>query len=58
MNRDDIGLRVLPWLDDCKRFARSPASATAREFVRAPAVRARFAACGATSYMRLTHKKP
>lgn len=44
MNRDDIGLLVFPRLDDCRRLAGLPASASAREVVDAPAVRAHFAA--------------
>ncbi|NKJ49589.1 feruloyl-CoA synthase [Burkholderia sp. SG-MS1] len=44
MNRDDVGLLVFPRLDDCRRLAGVPASASAREVVDAPAVRAHFAA--------------
>jgi feruloyl-CoA synthase len=44
MNRDDVGLLVFPRLDDCRRLAGLPGSASAREVVDAPAVRAHFAA--------------
>ena len=44
MNRDDVGLLIFPRLDDCRRLARLPAAASAREVVEAPAVRAHFAA--------------
>nr|WP_105509970.1 feruloyl-CoA synthase [Paraburkholderia sp. BL21I4N1] len=44
MNRDDVGLLVFPRLDDCRRLARLPADAGARDVVAAPAVRAHFAA--------------
>ncbi|CAB3798323.1 feruloyl-CoA synthase [Paraburkholderia fynbosensis] len=44
MNRDDVSLLVFPRLDDCRRLAGLPASASAREVVDAPAVRAHFAA--------------
>jgi feruloyl-CoA synthase len=44
MNRDDVGLLVFPRLDDCRRLACLPASASAREVIDAPAVRAHFAA--------------
>ncbi|KAA1010940.1 feruloyl-CoA synthase [Paraburkholderia panacisoli] len=44
MNRDDVGLLVFPRLDDCRRLACLPASASARQVIDAPAVRAHFAA--------------
>lgn len=44
MNCDDVSLLVFPRLDDCRRLARLPTSAGAREVVEAPAVRAHFAA--------------
>ncbi|OLL28194.1 feruloyl-CoA synthase [Burkholderia sp. SRS-W-2-2016] len=44
MNRDDIGLLVFPRLDDCRRLAGLGGSASAREVMQAPAVRAHFAA--------------
>lgn len=44
MNRDDVSLLVFPRLDDCRRLACLPTSASAREVVEAPAVRAHFAA--------------
>ncbi|MBK5089960.1 feruloyl-CoA synthase [Burkholderia sp. R-69927] len=43
MNRDDIGLLIFPRLEDCRRLAALPASASAQEIVTAPAVRAFFA---------------
>lgn len=43
MNRDEIGLLVFPRLDDCRRLAGLAASASAREVIEAPAVRAHFA---------------
>ncbi|HZZ13718.1 MAG TPA: feruloyl-CoA synthase, partial [Paraburkholderia sp.] len=43
MNRDDVGALVFPRLDDCRRLANLPASASAGEIVTAPAVRAFFA---------------
>jgi feruloyl-CoA synthase len=42
MNRDDVGALVFPRLDDCRRLADLPASASAGEIVAAPAVRAFF----------------
>ncbi|MFM0181437.1 feruloyl-CoA synthase [Paraburkholderia aspalathi] len=48
MNRDDVGLLVFPRLDDCRRLAGLPLSASAREVIEAPAVRAHFAALLAT----------
>jgi feruloyl-CoA synthase len=42
MNRDDVGALVFPRLDDCRRLADLPASASAGEIVSAPAVRAFF----------------
>ncbi|SEE92328.1 trans-feruloyl-CoA synthase [Burkholderia sp. WP9] len=42
MNRDDVGALVFPRLDDCRRLADLPASASAAEIVAAPAVRAFF----------------
>ncbi|MFM0363957.1 feruloyl-CoA synthase [Paraburkholderia sediminicola] len=44
MNRDDVGLLVFPRLDDCRRLAGLPLSASAREVIEAPVVRAHFAA--------------
>lgn len=43
LNRDDVGVLVFPRLDDCRRLAQLPASASASEVVNAPAVRAFFA---------------
>ena len=48
MNRDDVGLLVFPRLDGCRRLAGLPLSASAREVIEAPAVRAHFAALLAT----------
>ena len=48
MNRDDVGLLVFPRLADCRRLAGLPESASAREVVEAPPVRAHFAALLAT----------
>jgi feruloyl-CoA synthase len=44
INRDDVALLVFPRLEDCRRLARLPASASAQEVIEAPAVRAHFAA--------------
>ncbi|MEX3667055.1 feruloyl-CoA synthase [Paraburkholderia phenoliruptrix] len=43
LNRDDVGVLVFPRLDDCRRLARLPESASAAEVVNAPAVRQFFA---------------
>jgi feruloyl-CoA synthase len=43
LNRDDVGLLVFPRLDDCRRLARLPSSASAFDVVNAPAVRQFFA---------------
>jgi feruloyl-CoA synthase len=43
-----VGLLVFPRLDDCRRLAGLPLSASAREVIEAPAVRAHFAALLAT----------
>ena len=43
MNRDAIGVLIFPRLDDCRRLAALPASASAAEIVSAPAVRTFFA---------------
>jgi feruloyl-CoA synthase len=43
LNRDDVGALVFPRLDDCRRLAALPASASAGEIIAAPAVRAFFA---------------
>jgi feruloyl-CoA synthase len=42
INQDDIGALVFPRLDDCRRLANLPASASAGAIVAAPAVRAFF----------------
>ncbi|WP_027798175.1 feruloyl-CoA synthase [Paraburkholderia dilworthii] len=42
LNRDDVGLLVFPRLDDCRRLAQLPSSASASEIVNAPAVRQFF----------------
>ncbi|XUW90706.1 feruloyl-CoA synthase [Burkholderia sp. M6-3] len=42
LNCDDVGLLVFPRLDDCRRLAQLPASASASEVVSAPAVRQFF----------------
>ncbi|TDN70123.1 feruloyl-CoA synthase [Paraburkholderia sp. BL10I2N1] len=42
LNRDDVGLLVFPRLDDCRRLAQLPLSASASEIVGAPAVREFF----------------
>ncbi|SIO68252.1 trans-feruloyl-CoA synthase [Burkholderia sp. GAS332] len=44
MNCDDVGLLVFPRLDDCRRLAGLPLSASAREVIEAAVVRAHFAA--------------
>ncbi len=44
INRDDVGLVVFPRIDDCRRLAGLPASATPQEVVEAPVVRAHFTA--------------
>lgn len=43
LNRDDVGVLVFPRLDDCRKLAGLPSSASAGEIVTAPAVRAFFA---------------
>ncbi|WP_345817585.1 feruloyl-CoA synthase (plasmid) [Paraburkholderia sp. PREW-6R] len=48
MNRDDVGLLIFPRLDDCRLLAELPATASAREVIDAPAVRAYFTALLAT----------
>lgn len=48
MNRDDVGLLVFPRLDECRRLAQLPATASVREVIDAPAVRAHFSALLAT----------
>lgn len=42
LNCDDVGLLVFPRLDDCRRLAQLPVSASALEIVSAPAVRTFF----------------
>ncbi len=42
LNRDDVGLLVFPRLEDCRRLAQLPVSASAFEIVSAPAVRTFF----------------
>ncbi len=42
MNRDEIGLLVFPRIDDCRRLADLPASATPAEILSAPAAQAFF----------------
>ena len=42
LNCDDVGLLVFPRLDDCRRLAQLPSSASASEVVSAPAVRQFF----------------
>ncbi|CAB3708081.1 feruloyl-CoA synthase [Paraburkholderia rhynchosiae] len=42
LNRDDVGLLVFPRVDDCRRLAQLPSSASAFEVVNAPAVRQFF----------------
>nr|WP_236066830.1 feruloyl-CoA synthase [Paraburkholderia haematera] len=44
VNRDDVSVLVFPRLDDCRRLAGLPSSASAREVIEAPVVRAHFAA--------------
>jgi feruloyl-CoA synthase len=42
LNCDDVGMLVFPRLDDCRRLAQLPESASASEIVNAPAVRQFF----------------
>jgi len=42
MNRDDIGLLVFPRMEECRRLAGFPSSASSREVLAAPAVRSVF----------------
>jgi feruloyl-CoA synthase len=42
LNRDDVGVLVYPRLDDCRRLAQLPISASASDIINAPEVRAFF----------------